>query len=72
MSITHEAVVAGPVPPPVVQQYAVPAPPGTPPPQLSVGLSDSGVSLPEHENPMDEPVHPWTVASSAQVPDDGA
>jgi hypothetical protein len=39
---------------------------------LSDGLTDSGVSLPEHENPMDGPAHPWTVASSAHVPDDGA
>jgi hypothetical protein len=69
-STAHMAVGVGVVPPPVSQQYAVPAPPGAPAPQLSDELTAAGVSLPEHENPMEGLTHPVTLGSCAHVPVD--
>jgi hypothetical protein len=70
-STAHMAVVVGVVLLAVAQQYAVPAPPGAPAPQFSEGLTIAGLSLPEHEKPMDGLGHPCTMASCAQVPTDG-
>ena len=69
-STAQVVVVVGGAPVPVWQQYAVPLPPAVPVLHVSDVLSWSGVSLPEHEKPIDEPSHPVTVASWAHVPDD--
>jgi hypothetical protein len=69
-STAHVVVVVGGAPVPGVQQYAVPLPPAVPVLHVSDALSWSGVSLPEHEKPIDGSSHPVTVASCAHVPDD--
>jgi len=49
------------------QQYCVPAPPGVPMLHESEGFTVEGVSVPEHEKPIDGLTHPVTVLSCAHV-----
>jgi hypothetical protein len=53
------------------QQYCVPAPPGVPMLHESDGFTVDGVSVPEHEKPIDGLTQPITLASCAHVPLEG-
>jgi hypothetical protein len=64
-------IIMGGAVPPVPQQYSVTPLTGVPWLQTRDVLTCAGVSLPEQEKPMEEPVQPCTIASCLQVPVDG-
>lgn len=66
----HALIVSAGVPL-VSQQYRVVPPAEVPFPHASEAFTWSGRSLPEHENPIDDLPHPWTLVSCAHVPADG-